>query len=91
MNSHIQHQYPLIVIGRYPQRIIWHTHAHTYTLLDAPPWGGDPKKPTPPQLSPKKKKKKKLEALEHLYRSTGLIFLQWRKEVFNNYHSIPAF
>ena len=33
----------------------------------------------------------KLEALERLYRSTGLIFLQWRKEVFNNYHSIPAF
>ena len=32
-----------------------------------------------------------LEALERLYRSTGLIFLQWRKEVFNNYHSIPAF
>ena len=33
----------------------------------------------------------KLEALERLYRSTGLIFLQWQKEVFNNYHSIPAF
>ena len=32
-----------------------------------------------------------LEALERLYRSTGLIFLQWRKEVFNNYHSVPAF
>ena len=43
--------------------------------------------------SPAKKKnqKKKLEALERLYRSKGLIFLQWRKEVFNNYHSIPAF
>ena len=36
-------------------------------------------------------KEEKLEALERLYRSTGLIFLQWRKEVFNNYHSIPAF
>ena len=36
-------------------------------------------------------KVKELEALECLYRSTGLIFLQWQKEVFNNYHSIPAF
>ena len=31
-----------------------------------------------------------LEALERLYRSTGLIFLQWQKK-FLNYHSIPEF
>ena len=57
------------------------THSYTKTPIDAP--GKEAFLKTPWE--------KELEALERLYRSTGLIFLQWQKEVFNNYHSIPAF